>query len=819
MPSSNCRNCGDKQSSIQKWLENVSPINNTDIGSDQDLSEISCKVDRKRQLPNSIVEDAGRTLPTIRQMSDKKFMSDSESSSGSEHNTIKAKINYSHENNYGSNETVSPKIVSHFLKSTNAIYGSSPSSILHGNQDTKLYDKISKSEIYNNPRFDFNSSLTKSKTAVNGNGTDASKTYSRVQKKHQEVMDQYSSPNQRKNLQHMPDMVYEALAMEQNYSMKSLKNFAQYSALPTPDYSGENDSEYELIKFKSASNDVKFVPFVPTPTPDYHTFGKSSIRSNKHYQPDSPIYCRKSPAYLVVDYETDSLERTATRKNRGISSTPSTGSDFSSQPSPSLSTALPLEEEVEIRNALYDKIEGFRKDTDTIKKEREIDLHNKKLERIQTKIKYDTPNLGSMTIELEHSPDECEEISTDSDQFDPDTLDRKTKKNNNKLISKFNSENNINSIKHNRVWDHDTPKYGSTDNVTSLPDLSDLKQSALLQSSNSLHYASGSETTIINCDDLKAQDDFEIEKGRLLTLELRHSKRQRTVGYASLDKKSVPPDVILCNNSCNIIRATEDLICSNKESLGKNSNDKLNYDKKEIMKNSISDCTLTEIYSKNYGYTKNTTVRGNFLNLLDKSAALEDHIVRSVDDFTSLKPNINIKNDADFFKIDSLKHIPALATTNVYHLQLKTDLLDDTRGKKSKDLKNAWKRFVGIATSKFKNNKNSEDDDDDINVYDEGVSSLIDENHKVEDGLNPMLHEIKNGKVKNIVKQLNIIHHVAGAKAASPREQDSGYISAESNESKNKLYERFNFAKHDKNHNGNRNMRIIQEVPSVSLIF
>ena len=115
----------------------------------------------------------------------------------------------------------------------------------------KRNDKNKKciSEIYNNPRFDFNSSLTKSRPIINGNGTDASKTYSKVQKKHQEVLDQYASPYQKKNLQQMPDMVYEALAMEQNYSMKSLKNFAQYSALPTPDYSGENDSEYELLKF------------------------------------------------------------------------------------------------------------------------------------------------------------------------------------------------------------------------------------------------------------------------------------------------------------------------------------------------------------------------------------------------------------------------------------------------------------------------------------------------------------------------------------------------------------------------------------------
>lgn len=789
MPSSNCRNCGDKQSSIQKWLENVSSVNNNDISSDQVISEKSGTLGRKIHIPRSIAEESNHIQSTICHLPGENIINSSQISNN--------------RGSYGLDETISPRIVS-FLKSANDNYNSFLKfrTFDDNNKKVEPYDKISKSEIYNNPQFDLNLP-----------NPDALKAYSRVQKNHQEVLDQYSSSYHKKNLQQMPDMVYEALAMEQNYSMKS---FAQFLALPTPDYSGENDSEYELIKFKTAPNDVKFVPFDPTPTPDYHTYGKNSLRSNKHYQPDSPIYCRKSPAYLVVDYETDSLERTASRKNRAISSTPSTGSDFSSQPSPSLSTALPLEEEVEIRNALYDKIEGFRKDTDTIKKEREIAINNKKLELIQTKIKYDTPNLGSMTIELEHSPDECEDISTDSDQFDPDTLDRKTKKNNNKFISKYNSEININQY---RELDKKSPKYASTDNVTSLPNLSDLKQSALLQISNSdFHYASGSETTIINCDDLKAQDDFEIEKGRLLTLELRHSKRQRTVGYASLDKKSVPPDVIMCNNSCNIIRATEDFITTNKELFGINSNDKYNHDKKEIMKNCISDCTLTEIYSKNYGYAKNKTVRGNFLNLLEKSTELEDHIVRSVDDFTSLKPNKNITSETDLFKKESIKHLP---DTNIYHMQLKTDSLDGTRGKKSKDLKNAWKRFVGIATSKFRYNKQSENVDevyyDAISVFNEGVSSLIGNNHKVEDIENPMTHELKNVKVRNIVKQLNIINHVAGVKVTSPREQDSGYISAESNESKNKLYERFNFAKNDKNHNESTNMRIIQEVPSVSI--
>jgi hypothetical protein len=56
-----------------------------------------------------------------------------------------------------------------------------------------------------------------------------------------------------------------------------------------------------------------------------------------------------------VDYETDSLERS---NNRGYS-TPTEYADLSSsQPSPSLSTALPMDEEMTMRNAIFNKKTG-----------------------------------------------------------------------------------------------------------------------------------------------------------------------------------------------------------------------------------------------------------------------------------------------------------------------------------------------------------------------------------------------------------------------------------------------------------------------------
>src|SRR5699024_7494992 len=55
-----------------------------------------------------------------------------------------------------------------------------------------------------------------------------------------------------------------------------------------------------------------------------------------------------------IDYETDSLERSGTRGY----STPTEYADLSSHPSPSLSTALPMDEELTMRNAVYNKNTG-----------------------------------------------------------------------------------------------------------------------------------------------------------------------------------------------------------------------------------------------------------------------------------------------------------------------------------------------------------------------------------------------------------------------------------------------------------------------------
>ena len=501
-------------------------------------------------------------------------------------------------------------------------------------------NKFEANEIYNNPKFNIDQEET-------------SRPYSSVVKK----KSVFNHSNLGKNAffeaqeGNMPDMIYEAIEMEK-------KNKPINYALPTPDY---YSSEYEMTKFKKVEN-VSFVPFVPTP--DYHTYGKNTLRNLKQYQPDSPIYSRKSPAYLVVDYETDSLERANTFKNgRTPISTP-TRSDFSSQPSPS---ALPMEEEVEIRNAIYDREEGFRKDTDTIKKEREIDIQMKK-----TKIMYNTPNKGSMTIELEAiSPDETDDLSAaESDQFEPDTLDRHAK------INKTVLER-------------------------------------------------------IKMEQKNLENESRDEMGRLMTLEVRHSKRQRNMGFASLEKLPeknhgiikavpveapsskviIPPDVISSNKPLKEVQSFQNL------SPQRNTNQHI-LDEHEFKKSQISPPILTIIDTDK---KVNKTLRGDFLKM----------------DLLKLETNFHESQIRQEYQ-------PSLIKT-VYHVELPSppkEVFTDS-GKKTKDFKNAWKRFIGFAE------KNSQ---------------------------NGAQTEIKQGKVKDIIKRLNVVQNDNG----KTREYDSGYLSAES---------------------------------------
>lgn len=671
----NCKNCGDKQKSIQKWLENVSTA--TDSSNNSETSSIKIKKRPFISLP-IMEEDKEELIADNENEDDDDQEQLTETTMNENVDMIPITKGFVKEKNIFIQRDSSrfndedleggsiPKIISHSLKKNikEMIYSQNfvrdKVSVFESKQTTTVNsNKFEANEIYNNPKFN-----------IDQESSDvSSRPYSAVVKKKSNVLDQYANPLKRSatksepNLNQMPDMIYEAIEMEK-------KNKPSSYQLPTPDY---YSSEYEMTKFKK-SDGVSFIPFVPTP--DYHTYGKNTLRSLKHYQPDSPIYSRKSPAYLVVDYETDSLERLNTFKSRTPISTP-TRSDFSSQPSPS---ALPMEEEVEIRNAIYDRDEGFRKDSDSIKKEREIDIQMKK-----TKIMYNTPNEGSMTIELEAiSPDENDEISaTDSDQFEPDTLDRHSKINKT-VLEKIKMERR-NTEKEKKLCDEDKDKFDATD-----------------------------------------------EMGRIMTLEVRHSKRQRTTGFASLEKlpekttqkqktKSIPPDVISSNKPL----LEEENIYAKKSFQNTRTTNQHILNEHEFKKSQISPPILT-IDSELINKRANKTLRGDFLKM----------------DLLRLETNFHENQLKNEFK-------PSLIKT-VYHVEIPTPNFGKPptnngnftdSGKKSKDFKNAWRRFMGIAEKNCQNN-----------------ASI----------------EISQGKVKDIIKRLNV--QVDGGK----REYDSGYLSAES---------------------------------------
>ncbi|XP_070496558.1 uncharacterized protein sha [Chironomus tepperi] len=668
-----CKNCGDKNKSIQKWLENICNDTN-DISTSPNFNEKSEK--SQLNIPLIIKSDEDDIIieeKSLDNESPKQNKVDEELKIVK--GFVKEKNIFVQRDRNGQEEILEsgsiPKIISHSLKKNikEMIYSQNFvrdkvnvfEAKTHEQQPSNKYGETH--EIYNNPKFMMDNDPESNNFEINV-----------VEK--QEVLDQYSNPVKRSNRKKknnsnkMPDMVYEAIEMEK----KNCKTLNYQS--PTPDYS----SEYEMTKFKAYDN-VSFAPFVPTPD-YYHTYSKNTLKSLKQYQPDSPIYSRKSPAYLIVDYETDSLERLNTLKSINRSALTPTKSDFSSsQPSPI--GALPMEEEVEIRNALYDRELRFRKDTDTIKKEREIDIQMKK-----TKIKYNTPIEGSMTIELEGiSPDENEDTSTNSDEFEPDTLDRHTKINKNLL--------------------------------------SEIRRAAQIDNNT-------------NSELSKTNDEF----GRILTLEIRHSKRQRNVGEASLKKlpsdhtaslkQSIPPDVISSNKPVNNIISELDRKASG------NNNKILN--QHEIKKSQISAPILSnglELADKKV----NKTLRGDFLKM--DLVSLETNF---------LNEQLNSTDQSSLIK--TIYHVDVPPPSQIFRENVK----------KTKDFKNAWKRFMGLASSKLKIHDVSDEDEENEN------KKII---HK---SVNDIASEIKQGKVKDIVRKMSVRYMDIG----KLREYDSGYLSAES---------------------------------------
>lgn len=854
----NCRNCGDKSNSIRKWLEGVSANDTT----------------TKDEIHEHIQKFANHDKC-------------SETSSSSDNDTIKANSVKSKRSNKGKAPPIPanpPKVVSSSFKmnpqnqiekvmtkseereiinnkqrpNVEKIYSKSIDTSGIYNRNIELYNKIARSggNLFNNPSFDQQSPT-------------ASRRSTYKSRKKIEVLDQYASTseiqNQRqyemmRNIHHMPDMVYEALTMDYT-KMKG----NQYH-LPTPDYITDDES-----KSKKSFRDENG-PYVPTP--DYNTIGRVPKRPS--YQPDSPIYSRKSPHYLIVDYETDSLERSSNIKRRNTSSPVISGSSDISQISPSLSSALPLEEEVEIQNAVYDRVEGFRKDPAPIEKKSMpsslyelVSFNPSRLPPLpakQPKVIYNTPYQGSMTIEVDHSPSDLE-ISTDSDQFEPDTLDRKPRKN---IKSKSISPPNVPKEKIENI------NFTSTEPM-SLPDLNLLKERkqdqlilkspgtfkngvAQLQSSETVKEepkrSIGSLLEIYEAKNFKNLQPTKIineplEKGRILTLDARHSKRQRKRNDGSLKKlvppdgtltKLAPPDVVPSSNQNTynsedlrsktaVIQEQEDneTLDITSDVSEQNEEHKLNHmdymshnffkDYSNVNKlskfNSLrkspeakefitenSGCFINKMENNQpYGILENFMTLGDIRN----QNFIEDNnrIYNYSDDndsARSISPNeqhsSNSSNNSNGAKeledldkievlsskslsLNSKKLDSSLTTTKVFRVEINQSThgmqiamgLKD-RAKKSKDMKNAWRRFMSIATSKF--NKNDT----------KGDSDFYEKSSVMSDTIEPTIIDSSANNYKKLMARL------------SPKsELESGYISSDSNESRlqNHRCERYNF--------------------------
>ncbi|XP_049292345.1 uncharacterized protein LOC125768558 [Anopheles funestus] len=699
VPSSNCKNCGDKQNSIRKWLEDVSSTHGDGIAEDlydsksnllasgsttetdgttptpkpdggtanagfvgDQQTESPKSQDDRTAAPDSmpIRPDIKKQPKSHRPSKTGSLHSDSSSTSDNETivaNSVKERSSVvripSVSKSVQSDTSSAPKIVSHSLKSdlvskmskfgmqdgagalmknSSFIYEETRS-VQPSNQDlyikntnnsvanldtNKMYDKrdlysIAGSEIYNNPQFEASPVMSHKKLTVthsshhhhHGHGKKppipsaaggrapsvaSMSLVASSSKRRQEVLDQYANvkPMKLRNINQMPDMVYEALAMDQ----RKIRSWSERHAdrlmpqMESLDYNVDSsDSRFSSIDRHERYRNEKFFHDFLNSDQECNTLGnRSGKNSYTKYQPDSPIYSRKSPHYLIVDYETDSLERVTSKTPMSFNTSTTNSSDLGSQPSPSLSTALPLEEEVEIRNAIYDRVEGFRKDTDTIKTEREaVSILSDEYEDVPQasslvtgqhdsalanasgktkkkvpKIKCDTPFQGSITIEVEHSPDDCDLSATDSDQFEPDTLDRKPKKNGQTKAAVSRHRSN--------VWESERGRNGCSgieSNLTSLP--ADLNSHFVLKSAGSFKHETsfGSLREIYESKNPKATgpavirnslnnlSELDVKSGKLLTLETRHSRRQRTnVGDAMIPApKLVPPDLIPPENA------------------------------------------------------------------------------------------------------------------------------------------------------------------------------------------------------------------------------------------------------------------------------
>ncbi|CAH0590297.1 unnamed protein product [Chrysodeixis includens] len=335
-------------------------------------------------------------------------------------------------------------------------------------------------------------------------------------------------------------------------------------------------------------------------TKSYNQSSSDDERLSHQPRTSKNIYTRHtSESPLGNDYETDSLERSTIKK--GLS-TPTDYPDVpSSQASPSLSSALPLEEELTMRNAVY-KVHS-NSNSNTPSPHRDICIEQNHYETIEKSqaAPFEAPqaslvsevyvnnnyNFGSsptspsgsdcsmgsrklittmgdieekpgcLTIEVKDSPENYIKIH-ESDGFEPDTLDRKHPKHKDagdqfSRKDLLNSINNDNPPSPQRILLRSSGTFTKTgDKVECASKFNSLRheyeqRKTIERPKLSPGVYSGSKSLDDTTDETwQEAEDWTTEEGRILTLELRHSKRQRqsTPPTTQQVKTYARPDVL-----------------------------------------------------------------------------------------------------------------------------------------------------------------------------------------------------------------------------------------------------------------------------------
>lgn len=323
----------------------------------------------------------------------------------------------------------------------------------------------------------------------------------------------------------------------------------------------------------------------------------------------NPYSRRSSESPLLNDYETDSLERSSHQKRI---STPTDYPDVpSSQASPSLSNALPLEEELTMRNAVYKTHSSSNSDTPSPQRDICIEQNHYETIEIDKVVMPAVDNVsnktgdyslvsevyvnnnynfgstptspsgsecsmgsrklvtninnnvegkpGCLTIEVVDPPENYIKIH-ESDGFEPDTLDRKHPKHKDIVENiQFSRKDFINNLDNKTSPPHQRIQLRSSgtfkkinDKVEHVPKFNSLRNEFEYRKNIydrpklSPNVFTGTKPLLDTENVIDDTEDWTTEEGRILTLELRHSKRQRQCTPPTIKqlKSLARPDIL-----------------------------------------------------------------------------------------------------------------------------------------------------------------------------------------------------------------------------------------------------------------------------------